>query len=228
MSMKLLEGFNRIKGDICTPNGFTLDTFDYQLDCLNGSLSILIADNLCTVACQCSTNLDNMSFVNINQEHIQATKGISQAIIMTVSKNIFMGLNDVKFIYKSICDGLCLDDENVLVTPLADVNTYIDESFNIISNSINYAIQFNIGGIDCYIGVLKYQKFMCITTDVAITHDMLNVALNGLYEQSSKNVDFIIIMASGQAGNMAITKDNYIFNIFKNALRLVVADFYII
>jgi len=224
MNMKLLEGFNLVKGNLCTPCGFALDTFDYQLDCSNGSLSILMADNLCTVACECSSYFQNTDFFTINEENLIKTKGISQAIIITISKNVFYNCDSVRKVYKTISNELGLYDENILIAPMSDVTTSIDENFNILSNSSNFAVKFDICGIDCYIGVLKYQKFICITTDVAITHDMLKLALKDIYRQCFNGL--LVIMASGQAGNMAITKDNYIFNIFKKALNFTVMNLY--
>lgn len=201
MNMKLFEGLNAINGDICTPQGFIVDTFECQFNGLMDSISILFADNPCIVAFKCSNSVGNSVF---NLERLQDTKGIAQAIVLNAPLNFWDFAEDVSH-------QLGLYNENFLLAFISN---------GIGSNCVELAFQFDICGVICYFGVLKFNNYVFITTDVAITYDMLSCTLNSI-SYNVNSVDVLCVVASGQAGNMAITKDNYILKVFKDALQCV-------
>jgi hypothetical protein len=203
MDMELFDG------DICTPQGFIIDTFECCLNNLTSYAHVLVADNPCTVAFKYPENVE--STVRENVTSLKNTKGIAQAFIIEIAQH------DTDFI-KNIYNLLGLYDENFLL------NFSIDrDSTNSTNKDKAFAIQFYICGVDCTLGVLKYGNNVYITTDVAITHDMIDLALNDIYYQVSINGTLCVI-ASGIAGNRAITKCNYNFNTFKKALNLAVEN----
>lgn len=208
MDMKLFDG------DICTPQGFIIDTFECYLNGLISYISVLIADNPCTVAFKYPENLENVNISNIHS--LESTKGIAQAIIINVSNNVFFKYDED--FNKCISNQLGLYDENFLLN-------FVLNNLNELDSKITFAIQFNICGVVCNLGILKYHGVIYITTDVAITHDMIDLALNDIYYKINIK-DIFCVMASGKAGNMAITKCNYNFNTFKKALNFVVMNLY--
>jgi hypothetical protein len=203
MDMKLFDG------DICTPQGFIIDTFECYLNNLTSYANVIVADNPCTVAFKYSESLKNA--VSKNVTSLKSTKGIAQAIIIEITQY------DIDFV-KNIYNLLGLYDENFLLNFALDI-----DSTNPKDYTKGFAIQFNICGVDCTLGVLKYGSNVYVTTDVAITHDMIDLALNDIYYQVNINGTLCVI-ASGIAGNRAITKCNYNFNTFKKALDLAVTN----
>lgn len=206
MDMKLFEGFNAINGDLCTPQGFIVNTFEYQFNGLVSDISILIANNPCIVAFKCSNQVNNSI---CNFEHLQSTKGIAQAVVINAPKNFWDFAEDISH-------QLGLYNENFLLA-------FTSKEFK--SNCLEFAIQFDICGVLCYFGILRFGDDIYITTDVAITYDMLSSALNDVC-YTLNDMSMLCVVASGQAGNMAITKNNYIFNVFKDALQCVIDNLY--
>lgn len=206
MDMKLLEGFNAIDGDLCTPQGFILDTFEYQFNGLVNDISILVADNPCIVAFKCFSNAGNNVY---NFKHLQDTRGIAQAVVIDAPKNFWDFAQDVSH-------QLGLYNENFLLA---------FGSNGFISNRSEFAIQLDICGVTCYFGISRFSDCVYITSDVAITYDMLSLALNDI-NYSLIDSSMVCIVTSGQAGNMAITKDNYLFNVFKEALQCIIDNIY--
>jgi hypothetical protein len=211
MDMELLEGFHLVDGDLCTPQGFYLDAFEYLVDGLVGCVTILVADNPCTVAFKYPERLELNSLEN--SQRLERTRGIAQAVVVGITKDTIPPHLDE--LTKDLAIQLNLYDENFLLN-FATVGLTSENSF---------AIQFDICGVACSLGILKRGGTVYITTDVAITHNMICTAINELYYQSNVDDTFCIV-ASGQAGNMVITKCNYIFNIFKKALNCVIMNLY--
>jgi len=100
-----------------------------------------------------------------------------------------------------------------------------------------FALEFTLNGKACKIGGIakgsgmihpNMATMLCfITTDVAISSELLNKALHEVIEDTFNMVsvdgdtstnDMVSVMASGAAENEQITTENENYNIFKNAL----------
>lgn len=209
MDTKFFEDFHIIEGNICTPQGFIVDTFDCDINGLMTEVSIIMSDNPCTIAFNCPKYLQIDNAVSYQQ--LEDTKGIAQAVVLESSIELS---NYVDF-KTDISNILGLYDDNFLISFRGS-----NQCFS--KNCLHFAMRFDICGVECSFGILKYNDVVYITTDVAITHSMIDFALKDV----SLNDNILCVMASGQAGNMVITKDNYIFNIFKKALQCVVDNLY--
>lgn len=103
-----------------------------------------------------------------------------------------------------------------------------------------YAVETEIGGKTVYIGGIakgsgmihpNMATMLCfITTDAAISADMLKIAVKTVADKSFNMVsvdgdtstnDTLAVMASGLAGNAEITEQNEDYNIFVEALTLL-------
>jgi hypothetical protein len=212
MDMELLEGFHLVDGNLCTPQGFYMDTFEYLLDGLVGCVTILVADNPCTVAFKYPERLELNSLSN--SQRLERTRGIAQAVVVGITNDTIPP--HFETLTQDLAIQLNLYDEDFLLD-FATVGLPHGET--------SFAIQFDICGVACSLGILKRGSTVYITTDVAITHSMIYTAICELYYRSNVEDTFCIV-ASGQAGNMVITKCNYIFNIFKKALNCVIMNLY--
>lgn len=196
MDMKLVEGLSVLEGSLCTPQGFVLDTVEYQSDGTVSGVPILVADNPCIVSF-CGEGCE------ANLERLRATKGVAQAVLMDVPSSVY-----AEGFLQDVANGLGLYDDDFLLAFVSD---------GAPATPTEYAVRVDVCGVACYLGVSQRGGSVYVTTDVAITYAMLNLVLQYL------SVDYTLcVMASGQAGNMAITKENYTFNVFKEALRSVV------
>ncbi len=102
------------------------------------------------------------------------------------------------------------------------------------------AVEFNIGGKTCRLGGIAKGSGMIhpnmatmlvfITTDVAISHGMLQQALSGDIQSTFNMVsvdgdtstnDMVVILANGMAENEEITEDNDDYKTFMKALNTV-------
>ena len=102
------------------------------------------------------------------------------------------------------------------------------------------AVEFNIGGKICRLGGIAKGSGMIhpnmatmlvfITTDVAISHGMLQQALSGDIQSTFNMVsvdgdtstnDMVVILANGMAENKEITEDNDDYKTFMKALNTV-------
>lgn len=202
-------GMELLVGGICTPQGFTVDTFECSLDGLVNHTSVLVADNPCTVAFESPPALQNLP----NVTRLQLTKGIAQAIVLDTS-------SDCTHCYgthmECVSNQLGLYDENFLLHFTSGDNPPKSETRA-------FAIHFEVCGVDCTLGILRYGMVVYVTTDVAITHDMIALAIAEVYYRVATG-STLCVMASGLAGNMAITKRNYNFNTFTKALNLAVTN----
>lgn len=208
MDTKFFEDFNIIEGNICTPQGFMVDTFECDINGLIAEISIIMSDNPCIVAFNCPKYLEMSNIATYQQ--LNSTKGIAQAVVLESSIEL---LDYVDF-KRDISNILGLYDDNFLIS--------FRGSNQSLKDCLHFAMRFNICGVECSFGILRYNSVVYVTTDVAITHSMINFALKDV----SLNDNILCVMASGQAGNMVITKDNYTFNVFKNALQYVVDNLY--
>ena len=103
-----------------------------------------------------------------------------------------------------------------------------------------YAVETEIGGKTVYIGGIakgsgmihpNMATMLCfITTDAAISADMLKIAVKTVADKSFNMVsvdgdtstnDTLAVMASGLAGNAEITEQNEDYNIFVEALTIL-------
>ncbi len=99
------------------------------------------------------------------------------------------------------------------------------------------AVEFEIGGTSCRIGALAkgsgmIHPNMCtmlsfVTTDVAISHDLLQKALREVVVDTYNMIsvdgdmstnDSLMVLANGEAGNSEITEEGEDYNIFKDVL----------
>lgn len=102
------------------------------------------------------------------------------------------------------------------------------------------AVSFKLGGVECRIGCIAKGSGMIhpnmatmlvfVTTDVAISSEMLQRALKADTEKSFNMVsvdgdtstnDMYVVLASGEAGNKEVTTEGEDFEIFKKALNTV-------
>lgn len=105
------------------------------------------------------------------------------------------------------------------------------------------AVSFNISGVECKLGGIAKGSGMIhpnmatmlvfITTDCAISHEMLQKALSTDVQNTFNMVsvdgdtstnDMVAVLANGAAGNEEITADGEAFNTFMKALNTVTVE----
>ncbi|MBS7359219.1 MAG: bifunctional ornithine acetyltransferase/N-acetylglutamate synthase [Oscillospiraceae bacterium] len=105
------------------------------------------------------------------------------------------------------------------------------------------AVSFNVGGVECKIGGVAKGSGMIhpnmatmlvfITTDCAISSEMLQKALSGDIQNTFNMVsvdgdtstnDMVTVLANGMAGNKEITAEGEDFGVFMKALNTVTVD----
>jgi glutamate N-acetyltransferase/amino-acid N-acetyltransferase len=106
--------------------------------------------------------------------------------------------------------------------------------------SKHFAIAFDLGGCKAHVGVMAKGSGMinpnlatmicCVTTDVAITPNMLHEALHAATDESLNSLtvdgemstnDCVLAMANGRCGNALIDKPGADYDLFVQSLRTV-------
>ncbi len=134
---------------------------------------------------------------------------------------------------KTLADGLSYDGNDKAANAIMTTDT-VDKQV---------AVEFEIGGKVCHLGGMAKGSGMIhpnmattlnfITTDCAITSEMLQKALSEVVETTynclsvdgdTSTNDMVSVMANGLAGNDEITGEGADFDVFKNALYAVMMN----
>ncbi len=129
-----------------------------------------------------------------------------------------------------LCDGLTYDGSSFAAEAIMTTDTVSKE----------VAVEFEIGGKVCRMGGIAKGSGMIhpnmatmlvfITTDCAITPDMLQKALSTDIKNTFNMVsvdgdtstnDMVTVLANGMAGNKEITEENQDFTVFMTALNTI-------
>lgn len=105
------------------------------------------------------------------------------------------------------------------------------------------AVTFELGGKTCHMGAMAkgsgmIHPNMCtmlcfVTSDAAISHDMLQKALRGVVVDTFNMIsvdgdmstnDSLMVLANGEAGNAEITEENSDYDVFAEALNYICTE----
>lgn len=165
-----------------------------------------------------------------------STLGIAPTEVIVASTGVIGQVLPIKPIeagIRPLADGLSYDGNDKAANAIMTTDT-VDKQV---------AVEFKIGGKVCRLGGMAKGSGMIhpnmattlnfITTDCAITSEMLQKALSEVVETTynclsvdgdTSTNDMVSVMANGLAGNDEITSEGADFDVFKNALYAVMMN----
>nr|MBQ8253282.1 bifunctional glutamate N-acetyltransferase/amino-acid acetyltransferase ArgJ [Lachnospiraceae bacterium] len=158
------------------------------------------------------------------EEVIVASTGVIGQVLPIEPIEAYMG---------QLAEGLTVDGNERAATAIMTTDTVKKE----------VAVEFVLGGVTCHLGGMAKGSGMIhpnmattlnfVTTDVAISAELVQKALNEIVKitynclsvdgDTSTN-DTLTVMANGLAGNACITEENADYEIFKEALYIVLMN----
>lgn len=169
-------------------------------------------------------------------ELVSSNLGIPKEQVIVASTGVIgqvLPIEPIEIGIKSLVDGLSYNGNGDLATAIMTTDTVKKE----------VAVEFELNGKTCHLGGCAKGSGMIhpnmattlnfITTDVAISSDMLQKALDEIVvitynclsvDGDTSTNDMVSVMANGLASNTEITAENKNFEIFKDALFIVMRD----
>jgi glutamate N-acetyltransferase/amino-acid N-acetyltransferase len=162
--------------------------------------------------------------------------GIDPSLVLVASTGVIgqpLPIEPIKDNAKALADGLTYDGGNRAAYAIMTTDTFSKE----------VAVEFEINGTKCRLGGMAKGSGMIhpnmattlnfITSDAAISSDMLQKALSEIVKitynclsvdgDTSTN-DMVILLSNGKAGNPEINADSAEYEVFKQALYIVMMN----
>lgn len=213
---------NLVKGAPLTVTKSNIENGTAQaIICNSGNANTCNANGIEIATDMCKITAEQLG-INPDDVIVASTGVIGQQLDITPIKN---GI-------ESLCSGLTegseLAAEGIMTTDTVKKQV---------------AVSFNISGVECKLGGIAKGSGMIhpnmatmlvfITTDCAISHEMLQKALSTDVQNTFNMVsvdgdtstnDMVAVLANGAAGNEEITADGEAFNTFMKALNTVTVE----
>ena len=162
--------------------------------------------------------------------------GIKKEEVIVASTGVIgqvLHMEPIEAHVEQLADGLSVDGNEKAANAIMTTDTVKKE----------VAVEFTLGGVTCHLGGMAKGSGMIhpnmattlnfVTTDVAISTELVQKALDEIVKvtynclsvdgDTSTN-DTLTVMANGLAGNACITEDGAEYNVFKDALYIVLMN----
>ena len=241
----------QISGGVCAPKGFRANGVHCGIrkNKVKKDLALIVSDVRCAAACVYTTNLVKGAPILVTQKNV--ADGYAQAVIVNSGNANTCNANGVEIAEAMCAlvkqhTGISAGDvivastgvigQTLSIDPIAggmeELTKGLGDNSGAAAEAImttdtvkkEIAFSFELGGVTCR------MMLMFITTDAAISPAMLQKAISADVKDSlnmlsvdrdTSTNDTLAVLASGLAGNAAITEENEDYNIFCEVLHAV-------
>ena len=236
-----------IDGGVCAAKGFKAGSVRCGIKAsrTNDDTAIIFSECECNAAATYTMNRVKAAPVYVTMEHLE--NGVARAIVANSGNANACapdGMENARRMAKAAADFLGVDEEDVAVASTGvigqklPVEKVLDGVMTTDTRTKTAAVEFTVGGKTCRIGGICKGSGMIhpnmgtmlsfITTDCAISHEMLTDALQENVKKTYNRVtvdgdtstnDMCVVLANGLAGNELIDWQNEDYQAFCKALN---------